>query len=917
MQYSKFVNNSAIVRDEKSVAQSVCFKDISEKYDNPNVTLYLLASLILPMAVAVPSMVTIIKYYPEIKRSFENPSTRSSMIGAAVTGIYTTLYIFCIDIAAVYMYDKQKHEYGEILKENEPKSLKWSFVTLVVELIVSVVSVIITGVYLCYQYHYHFYKDNNIRSFKRISFFLVPIIFVSAHLDYIFAAWLTEPAKTTSVAIMSLVIILFLYITSRTTYSFVKSGHYFSTHERFLKYKEEIVIGITLFSSLFAVGLISIHVAAFFILPIPSVSLADYLENIVQISLVMIASLITYKIFSFHESDSSKILKQLTRTNELLTKLNMPSLSPSLEVEASQSESLKAFLKFNSEHISNNIQIHRSYGNTKTAIITLEEAELFVCLPDREEQQKEIKVLTSHVKLHTPPFWGWKTEVHTQLDNAMLELELEGSRSPSLKISLKGGALTVCKKTHPISYTEYPTSKVDLCLVFTKDTSTVTFVKSVIMCNYDDVTENAVSFQFPCNFIKASMTDYHNENSIRFDNYVTITRTPKAPQATAAPPDSAATRDTVPMDSVAPPDSTPMPTRDTVLMDSAAPPDSTPMPTRDTVPMDSADPPDSTPMPTRDTVPMDSVTPPDSAAPPDSTPMPTRDTLPMDSADPPDSAAPPDSTATQDVSIPIDPPDPPDSATPPDPAATRDNSVPMAAATQAPTTPQESTFVTRNYVLMDTTSVHLKPTELAIGKQIIEYSQPDTLKLQLHNATFLCQIPIADGKSFTLKYSDENNTIIITNNNVQIEISTDCLPAMEFILKKKTWKEYTISATKTSPTENDSKIISEQKFKTVSIEKVNNTNDVILHFNSKNEAPETTLSNNKDFKICIKGIKDSYLQFTLKESIETNLESNTWHINDKKIKIKCPCPCKDLFLKLKPKLIKLCDTSFLHFLNGR
>ncbi len=873
MQYSKYVNNSEIVRDEISVAQSICFDDInSENFSHPNITLFLSASLILPVAVAVPSVVIVFKYYTEIERKFINHKSRPSAIGTVITGIYITIYMFCMDIAAVSMYGSNNHEYGEIDTKNEPFSLRWSYATLIVECTVSVLAIfIIIARYTCTSSRWiilcififllliflstiifslvlifiiisitifappllFFWSKSNL---IMISFLVVPIIFVSAHLDYIFAAWLTEPSKTTSVAILALTIILFLFVMSRTSYSFIKSfmyKRYYATCQTTLKLMDGLAFFITCIFTLAGVALVSLHVAAFFILPIPSVSLADYLENIVQISLVMIASLITYKILSFHESDSSKILKQLTRTNELLTKLNMPSLSPSLEVEASQSESLKAFLKFNSEHISNNIQIDWSSKNTKTAIITLEKAKLFICLPDREEQQKKIKVLTSHVKLHTPPFWEWKTEVHTQLDNAMLELKLEGGRS-DVKIFLKGVTLTVGDKT-------YPTSEIDLRLDFTKETGPVTFAKSKIMCDDNDVTDEAsISFHLPCNVIKASMADYHNENSIRFDNRVTITSTPIAPQDTAATPDS---------------------------------------------------------------------------------------------------ATPPDSIPTGDISISMD-------SAPPD-----------SAATPAPATPQESTSVMSNYVLIDTTSVHLNPDSLVIGSKQIKLPQPATLKLQLHNVTFLYQIPIANREIFTFNYIDEN-TVMVAIKNIQIKLSIDCLPTMEFLLNRaKFQKNYSIYVTEIFHTENISlsNILDKKEFYNhMAIEYSNYANDIFLHMNfddnkkslesscsnnknikvyiermtdyflqftlkkfiEKKKSLETSCSNNKNIKVYIEGMTDSFLQFTFKKSVEINLESNTWHINDENIKVQYPCSNGDDFMKLKPKLIELRDTSFLHFLNG-
>ncbi len=144
MQYSKYVNNSAIVRDETSVAQSLCFDDINyENFSQPDVTLFLSASLILPVAVAVPSVLIVFKYYTEIERKFINHKSRPSAIGTVITGICITIYMFCMDIAAVSMYGIRSHEYGNIVAANEPISLRWSYATLIVECTVSVLAVFI------------------------------------------------------------------------------------------------------------------------------------------------------------------------------------------------------------------------------------------------------------------------------------------------------------------------------------------------------------------------------------------------------------------------------------------------------------------------------------------------------------------------------------------------------------------------------------------------------------------------------------------------------------------------------------------------------------------------------------------------------------------------------------------------------
>ncbi len=54
------------------------------------------------------------------------------------------------------------------------------------------------------------------------------------------------------------------------------------------------------------VGLASIQIAAFYLLPFPSIRLVDYLDYIFQVSVVIFGGLITYKVKSGQESDKDK-----------------------------------------------------------------------------------------------------------------------------------------------------------------------------------------------------------------------------------------------------------------------------------------------------------------------------------------------------------------------------------------------------------------------------------------------------------------------------------------------------------------------------------------------------------------------------------------------------------------------------------
>ncbi len=545
MQYSKYVNNSEIVRDETSVAQSICFDDInSENFSHPSITLFLSASLILPVAVAVPSVVTVFKCYTEIERKFINHKSRPSAIGTVITGIYITIYMLCMDIVAVSMYGSKNHEYGEIDTKTEPFSLRWSYATLIVECTASMLAVlVIIARYTCISLRWiilcififllliflstiffplvlifiifappvlFFWSKSNL---IMISFLVVPIIFVSAHLDYIFAAWLTEPTKTTSVAIMAITIIFFLFVMSRTSYSFIKSfmyKRYYATCQKTLKLMDGIAFFITCIFTLAGVALVSLHVAAFFILPIPTASLAIYLENIVQIFLVIFGALITYKIISVHEPDTSKILKQLSLNNTL------SSTSPNASV-TQNCEPVNVLLKLDHDLTENKIKTFWEYVGQKAASIELEGAKISV----KYGQNNEVLIATSKIVLRVPSFHCTKKEVHIPLDKTKLEVTLADDECTTVNISLKKANLKA-------DANEYPASLMELRLVLPhndteSDGGTITLVKGKILLEKVNVIKRLDSFTLPSYIIKTHQACNYPGSCIRFDNLVTFT----------------------------------------------------------------------------------------------------------------------------------------------------------------------------------------------------------------------------------------------------------------------------------------------------------------------------------------------------------------------------------------------------------
>ena len=192
------------------------------------------------------------------------------------------------------------------------------------------------------------------------SLIVFPLFIITSHTGYILVAWLTEPDKTTSLAILATGIILFLFIMTRALYTVGKNFNssltcckndftcspntYEITHmlcvrllcpfifpilyifcevpsdiNNSFKHKKSRVpfqrfsmTGFYIAGScgLVAVGFVSLTVSAFIQIPLQTVSLPGYLQNIVQIIFVLIAALVSYKVLNFSETDAAKFLRQ-------------------------------------------------------------------------------------------------------------------------------------------------------------------------------------------------------------------------------------------------------------------------------------------------------------------------------------------------------------------------------------------------------------------------------------------------------------------------------------------------------------------------------------------------------------------------------------------------------------------------------
>ncbi len=390
LQYSKFSIPEGIVRDVTSVAQALCIKDIESGYfDHVNVTIYIAAKFVLPVAASVASVTIISNYYPILMEKVTDPNNRPNFVGVTMAGMYLSLYMIAVDSAAITFYVINKTEYQFYHSISKSRSLQLTYYTFIVECAFSALAFLAAMLIQTYIG----IKSNTIKLSRRkhtihiillasvvdfiavilvnkisqndfivlattlsflvlltaiafivfyltapIDFFLtwfitLPIIFGSSHVDYILVAWLTEPAKTTSVSILAIAITFYLFILSRSLYKLISK---ITSKSNFWKmwYSEVLKLALTFLLGLCGVGLASLQIAAFYLLPFPSIRIVDYLDNIFQISLVIFGGLITYKVISGQDSDIKKFLKQFNSQDKHGSKFTMNCTSQPIKVDA-------------------------------------------------------------------------------------------------------------------------------------------------------------------------------------------------------------------------------------------------------------------------------------------------------------------------------------------------------------------------------------------------------------------------------------------------------------------------------------------------------------------------------------------------------------------------------------------------------
>ena len=537
MQYSKFNNPNSLVRDVTSTAQAICVDDLlSGHFNHPNVTLYLSVIMILPISTFIVGTSTLCVYYDSINKNVQDIKQRPSTVGAAITGFYIVIYIMISDITAVYYYIEGRDEYNFNSILHNSLQLKLTWVTLIIEYSSSIMALLICiGFIVCKEWCQ--FRNRSYRTFKNhilllsrdiramsiifgiillfsylslaiiyslgrgtdhnttiifasivffiilltyfwlskgksiylISFMVIPAIFLSAHIEYIFAAWLTEPSKTTSVSILALSIVLYLFIISRLVYKKVHSHFFYCNIE-----DERPMLIVTFVIVLFGVSLLALNVSAFYSLPIPALELADYLENIFKISLVIFAALISYKILIQEDSEAKRFFKKF---NEVF-KNDTPYQALKVDTQSKQDSN-------NFGHDEKEARIYAKFvwGKVKISDPTLdrryitceiEDATLIVQLKGHENSQKRVKIQVEDINLNLG-FISFETEqVRIPLSEAKLSFKL---------VSSNGNEKVIVPLTKAcIGYNSVPASECELHILCKEREPVVSLTRAALSC---------------------------------------------------------------------------------------------------------------------------------------------------------------------------------------------------------------------------------------------------------------------------------------------------------------------------------------------------------------------------------------------------------------------------------------------------
>ena len=316
-------------------------------YISGKVNFYLGVVLLLIPFGTIVLFTIFMRTYKTITMHMSGPS----LVGVTHTGITVTAYVIVMDLTAIFMA-YNNHEYLNTKLNSGTFNISITVATFVFDLVVTIIGSLIFIFYclsLCSEcntrscsFAFVFIMlgkdktkdllDDKYKNNERTLWFVLGLSYVflfctSSHFGYILVAYLTEPERTSSIALVALASMLFFFITFRDSYIFLKKcvrkncGNDNGGSVQLLPI-DEVTNEINMlpfiisypFGLILFVAPLAIFLSAFTLLPIPVIELASYLENIIQVVLVLLAVLISYKLISFKDSDTVRFMKKFRKS---------------------------------------------------------------------------------------------------------------------------------------------------------------------------------------------------------------------------------------------------------------------------------------------------------------------------------------------------------------------------------------------------------------------------------------------------------------------------------------------------------------------------------------------------------------------------------------------------------------------------
>ena len=273
--YAKYDDSQLIRRDDTAHAHAVCITDLeNRKYDLftllngdrssiSGITVYFTVSLLIPFIFLTLTATVVRSLHRSVHVRIIKHIHHKNVAGLALTGMFVTFYVVLCDGAAVYFaFFDPNNELNKIPQLRATPGYITIAILLLFDVIVCLTSVAVVLLYNCcinlhrendcgetpiYCLKYvlsrffalPFYiifgtlrqddlwnipnnDDNAVSEYRTVwvimSSLIAPLFVISSHAGFILVSWLTNTSQASSVALISLAVVIFLFFMFRQCY---------------------------------------------------------------------------------------------------------------------------------------------------------------------------------------------------------------------------------------------------------------------------------------------------------------------------------------------------------------------------------------------------------------------------------------------------------------------------------------------------------------------------------------------------------------------------------------------------------------------------------------------------------------------------------------------------------------------------